>query len=169
MDVLGYDVDQRTEPTVYGCIYTTLNDLLRRSDVITLHLPLNDSTRNLIGARELRMMKPTCILVNTARGGIIRHDALNNALLRGSIAAYATDVFETEPPKHQEYFDYDNVLVTPHVAGATWESSKRMGNVVVDNILAVMDGNEPPDLVTPQHLYESMLSIGGQMGPTALG
>ena len=168
MDVLGYDIDQRTEPTVYGCIYTTLNDLLRRSDVISLHLPLNDSTRNLIGARELRMMKPSCILVNTARGGIIRHDALDNALSSGSIAAYATDVFDTEPPKHQDYFDYDNVLVTPHVAGSTWESSKLMGNVVVDNILAVMDGNEPPDLVTPQHLYESMMSLGVQSNPMLL-
>lgn len=168
MDVLGYDIDQRTEPTVYGCIYTTLNDLLRRSDIISLHLPLNDSTCYLIGARELCMMKASCILVNTARGGIIRHDALNKALLNGEIAAYATDVFETEPPTHQSYFDYENVLVTPHVAGSTWESSERMGNVVADNVLAAMRGDTPPDLVTPQHLYESMMSMGVPANPILL-
>jgi len=160
MDILGYDIAQRTEPTIYGVIYTTLNDLLRRSDVVTLHTPLNDSTRNLIGARELRLMKNTAVLINTARSGIIRHDALDKALLSGQLTGFATDVFDEEPPKHQPYYDYENVLVTPHVAGNTLESSERMGNVVVDNVLAVKDGVEPPDPVTSQHLYESTMSFG---------
>lgn len=168
MDILGYDIVQRNEPTIYGVIYTTLNDLLRRSDVVTIHTPLNDGTRNLIGARELRMMKDSAILINTARAGIVRHDALNKALLEGRLRGFATDVFDREPPIHQPYYDYENVLVTPHVAGNTYESSERMGNVVVDNILAVKDGVEPPDPVTSQLLYESAVSMGLNTGDMLL-
>lgn len=164
MDILGYDIVQRNEAAVYGVVYTTLNDLLRRSDIITIHLPLDESTRNLIGARELRLIKPGSILINTARAGIVRHGALDKTLREGRLAGFAIDVFSKEPPDHQPYYDYDNVLVTPHVAGNTYESSQRMGNVVVDNILSVKDGVEPPDPVTPQHLYESMLAMGRSMG-----
>jgi D-3-phosphoglycerate dehydrogenase len=161
MDILGYDIEQRNEPTVYGVVYTTLNDLLRRSDVITIHLPLDDSTKNLIGARELKLVKPGSILINTARAGIVRHGALDHALQTGKLAGFAIDVFSQEPPEHQPYYDYENVLVTPHVAGHTVEAARRMGNIVVDNILAVKDGVLPPDPVTPQHLYESMISFSG--------
>lgn len=164
MDILGYDIVQRNEPTLYGVIYTTLNDLLRRSDVVTIHTPLNDGTRNLIGARELRLMKDSAILINTARAGIVRHDALDKALLEGRLKGFATDVFDREPPVHRPYYDYENVLVTPHVAGNTYESSERMGNVVVDNILAVKDGVEPPDPVTSHLLYESAVSMGLDAG-----
>ncbi len=160
MDILGYDIVQRNEATVYGVVYTTLNDLLRRSDIITIHLPLDESTKNLIGARELRLVKPGAILINTARAGIVRHGALDSALQSGRLAGFAIDVFSKEPPEHQPYYDYDNVLVTPHVAGNTYESSRRMGNIVVDNILAVKSGVEPPDPITPQHLYESMMVMG---------
>ena len=160
MDILGYDIVQRNEAAVYGVVYTTLNDLLRRSDIVTIHLPLDESTRNLIGSRELRLIKPGSILINTARAGIVRHGALDKALRDGRLAGFAIDVFSKEPPDHQPYYDYDNVLVTPHVAGNTYESSQRMGNVVVDNILSVKEGVEPPDPVTPQHLYESMLAMG---------
>jgi D-3-phosphoglycerate dehydrogenase len=164
MDILGYDIVQRNEAAVYGVVYTTLNDLLRRSDIVTIHLPLDESTRNLIGSRELRLIKPGSILINTARAGIVRHGALDKALRDGRLAGFAIDVFSKEPPEHQPYYDYDNVLVTPHVAGNTYESSQRMGNVVVDNILSVKEGVEPPDPVTPQHLYESMLAMGGGIG-----
>lgn len=160
MDILGYDIIQRNEATVYGVVYTTLNDLLRRSDIITIHLPLDETTRNLISSRELNLVKPGSILINTARSGIVNHNALDKALQSGRLSGFAIDVFSKEPPDHQPYYDYDNVLVTPHVAGNTYESSQRMGNIVVDNILAVKSGKEPPDPVTPQHLYESMLSMG---------
>ncbi len=157
MDVLGYDIVQRNEPTVYGLIYTELNDLLRRSDVICINVPLNDSTRNMIGAREIRLMKHEAILVNISRAKVIREDALEKALTRGDLWGYATDVYGEEPPKHRPYFEMDNVLVTPHVAGLTFESSERMGNVVVDNVLAAKDGYEPPDLVGGRELYASTL------------
>lgn len=160
MDILGYDIEQRNEATVYGVVYTTLNDLLRRSDVISIHLPLDNSTRGLIGSRELRLVKNGSILINTARAGIVKHGALNHALQTGKLAGFAIDVFSKEPPEHQPYYDYENVLVTPHVAGNTYESSLRMGNITADNILAVKEGIRPPDPVTPQHLYESMFSMG---------
>lgn len=155
MDVLGYDIDQRTEPTVYGLIYTTLNDLLRRADIVTLHVPLTDATLNMLGAREMRIMKRSAMLINTARSDVIRQEALERALEAGEIAAYATDVFGVEPPKSQPYFERDNVLITPHVAGSTAESSRRMGDVVVDNVLATMAGLEPPDLVGTADLYRA--------------
>ena len=159
LDVLGYDIDQRSEPTVYGLVYTTLNDLLRRSDIVTLHLPLNSSSKNLIGAKELRLLKPSAMLINTARSGVIREEALEKALMTKQLAAYATDVFDEEPPVAKDYFRYDNVLVTPHVAGSTIESADRMGDIVVDNILAAMDGLEPPDLVTPKNLFADSLGV----------
>ena len=159
MDVLGYDIDQRSEPTVYGLVYTTLNDLLRRSDIVTLHLPLNSGSRNMIGARELRLLKPGAMLINTARSSVIREEALEKALLSGQLGGYATDVYDEEPPRARSYFSLDNVLVTPHVAGSTAESADRMGDIVVDNILAAMDGLEPPDLVTPQNLFADSLGL----------
>lgn len=158
LDVLGYDILQRTEPTVYGLVYTELNDLLRRSDIISLSCPLNDSSRNMIGAREFRMLKPGAIMVNTGRSQVIRDDALAKALQSGRLAGYATDVFDEEPPVHRAYYDMENVIVTPHASGTTAESARVMGDIVVDNILAVMDGIEPPDLVGGRELYLSVLA-----------
>lgn len=152
MDIIGCDIVQKSDATLYGLIYTPLNELLRRSDFVTLNVPITDSTRNLIGARELRMMKETAFLINTARSACVRHDALDRALATGGIAGYATDVFNEEPPRPQPYFEYPNVLLTPHTAGHTRESNLRLGNVVADNIIAMKNGETPPDLVTPELL-----------------
>lgn len=157
MDILGYDILERTEPTVYGLIYTTLNELLRRSDIVTLHVPLTAITRHMINAREFRIMKGSALLVNTARSLIVNEKALGRALEEGQIAGYAVDVFDEEPPVHSPLFDLDNYIITPHVAGHTLQSSLRMGDVAVDNILAVKDGVTPPDIVTPYHLVEHIL------------
>lgn len=152
MDIIGCDIQPKSDATLYGLIYSPLNDLLRRSDFVTLHVPLTDSTRNLIGARELRMMKKTAFLINTARSACIRHDALDRALRDGGIAGYATDVYDEEPPRQQPYFGYPNVLLTPHTAGHTRESNIRLGNAVADNVIAMKNGETPPDLVTPEVL-----------------
>lgn len=149
MDILGNDIRQSTEATKLGLIYTSLNDLLRRSDIVTIHTPLTSATKNLIGAKELRMMKPDAILVNTARDGIVRHSALEKTLLAGQIYGYAADVHEGEPPRHSPIYDLPNVLVTPHAGSATYESNLRMGMAVADNIIAFKDGVVPPHVVTP--------------------
>ena len=122
----------------------------------------------MIGTKELKIMKPSAILINTARSSVIRQDALSKALEAGTISAFATDVFEREPPKHMPYFDFDNVLVTPHVAGSTKESGERMGNIVVDNILAAKSGVEPPDLVSAQTLYTTAFDAAAVASADAL-
>ena len=152
MDILGNDIREQPQAARTGLIFTSLNDLLRKSDIVTLHTPLTDATRNLIGAKELRMMKDDAVLINTARDGIVRHAALEKALLAGRLHGYAADVHEGEPPRHLDIFDLPNVLVTPHAGSATFETNLRMGMAVADNIIAVKDGVTPPNLVTPATL-----------------
>ena len=148
MDIVGNDIVQREEPTRYGLLYMSLNDLLAASDIVTIHAPLTSATKNLLGARELRRMKDGALLVNTARGGIVREAALEKALLSGKIGGYATDVYDKEPPVLGKMFELPNVLTTPHIGSATFETNRRMGDLVVDNIIAFKDGNEPPNRVS---------------------
>lgn len=148
MDILGNDIVQREEAAHYGLLYTSLNDLLAKSDVVTIHAPLTSATRNLLGAREFRHMKEGALLVNTARADIVRTSALEKALLSGKLGGYAVDVYEKEPPALSKVFDLPNVLTTPHIGSATFEANRRMGDVVVDNVIAFKDGNVPPNRVT---------------------
>lgn len=144
MDILGNDIFERPEAGRYGLMYVGLNDLLAKADVVTLHTPLTSATQNLIGARELRRMKRNAVLVNTARAKLIREAALIKALETGEIMAYGADVTDKEPPDHNAMFDMPNVLITPHLGSATYETNLRMGMDVADNIIAAMEGREPP-------------------------
>lgn len=148
MDILGNDIVQREEASRYGLLYTSLNDLLAKSDVVSIHAPLTSATRNLLGAKELRHMKDGALLVNTARADIVRESALEKALLSGKLGGYAVDVYEKEPPSLPKFYDLPNVLTTPHIGSATFETNRRMGDVVVDNVIAFKDGNVPPNRVT---------------------
>ena len=148
LDILGNDIVPDEAAAKTGLIFTSLNDLLRRSDIVTLHVPLTQATENLIGAKELRMMKDDSILINTARDGIIRHSALAKALNEGHLYGYASDVHHGEPPKHSPLFDLPNVIVTPHAGSATYEANYRMGMAVADNVIAFMEGHTPPNVVT---------------------
>lgn len=147
LDILGNDINPDESAAKTGLIFTSLNDLLKRSDIVTIHTPLTQATENLIGAKELRMMKDNAILINTSRDGIIRHAALTKALTEGRLYGYASDVHEGEPPKHSSLFDMPNVLVTPHAGSATYEANYRMGMAVADNIIAFKDGATPPNVV----------------------
>lgn len=147
MDVLGNDIVQRDEAARYGLLYTSLNDLLAASDVVTVHAPLTSATKNLLGAREFRRMKDGALLVNTARAGIVRESALEKALLSGHLGGYAVDVYEHEPPAPRKVYDLPNVLTTPHIGSATFETNLRMGMAVADNVIAFKDGREPPNRV----------------------
>lgn len=157
MKVLGYDIAERELATLYGLEFTTLNDLLKRSDVVSLHVPLTDATANMIGSKELRMIGPKGYLINTARAGIVREASLEKALLSGGLGGYATDVYEREPPRHSPIFDLQNVLVTPHIGSSTFEANLRMGDIVADNILAAMAGDLPPNIVDSRSLANSLL------------
>lgn len=148
MDILGTDIVQRDEAARYGLLYTSLNELLTSSDVVTIHAPLTSATKNLLGAREFRRMKEGALLINTARAGIVRATALEKALLSGHLGGYAVDVYEHEPPQRLEIYDLPNVLTTPHIGSATFETNLRMGMAVADNIIAFKDGLMPPNRVT---------------------
>ena len=131
-----------------GCECVSLNDVLRESDFVSLHTPLNAETRGLIGKRELALMKPSAILVNTSRGQVVDQDALVDALRDRTIAGAALDVTDPEPlPPSHALFSFSNVIVTPHIASASLATRARMASMAADNILAVLEGREPPHAV----------------------
>ncbi|HEX2084113.1 MAG TPA: D-glycerate dehydrogenase [Solirubrobacteraceae bacterium] len=124
---------------------TPLGDALARADVVSLHAPLTPDTKKLIGADELRAMKPTAILVNTARGGLVDTDALTQALRASHIAAAALDVTDPEPlPPDHPLYDEPNALVVPHIGSATHTTRERMAQLAVDNLLAGLAGRPLP-------------------------
>jgi phosphoglycerate dehydrogenase-like enzyme len=124
--------------------YLPLDDLLRAAEVVTIHVPLSKSTRNLIDARALELMKPTAVLVNTSRGGLIDEQALVEALRRGAIGGAGLDVLEQEPPpENHPLFELSNAILTPHMAGPTWQSWPRRFRNCFDNIQRVQRGEAP--------------------------
>lgn len=135
-----------------GLTFTPLDQLLQESDFVSLHQPLNASTRHQIGARELGLMKKTAFLINTARGAIVDEAALVRALKGKKIAGAGLDVFEHEPKVHPELKRMKNVVIVPHLGSATVEVREEMANVVVDNIVAVLEGQRPPNIVNPEVL-----------------
>jgi glyoxylate reductase len=130
--------------------YVPLEELLRESDFVSLHSPLTAETRHQIGARELRLMKKTAFLINTARGPIVDEAALVRALQRKQIAGAGLDVFEHEPKIDMRLRAMANVVLTPHLGSATPEVREEMAKIVVDNILAFLDGRKLPNCVNPQ-------------------
>ncbi|HWP69255.1 MAG TPA: NAD(P)-dependent oxidoreductase, partial [Rectinemataceae bacterium] len=119
-----------------------LDRLLESADIVSLHLPLMESTKNLIGARELSLMKPSAILINTSRGEIISTDALVKALGEKSIAGAGLDVFDPEPlPPDSPLLSMPNVVLTPHVGGNTADMSIDMVDICSRNILTIAKGN----------------------------
>ena len=133
MDVIAYS---RTPGKVAGVRYVSLEELLAQADVVSLHVPLTDETRGMIGAEELALMKKTAVLVNTARGPVVDTKALADALNSGRIAGAAIDVFEKEPPldADEPLINAKNTVVTPHVAFATDESMIKRAEIEFRNI-----------------------------------
>jgi phosphoglycerate dehydrogenase-like enzyme len=141
-----YDILRLTEAQedALGLRFVLLNELLRTSDVVTLHVPLTDATRGMIGARELAQMKKTAILVNTCRGPVVDEQALHAALKDRRIAGAGLDVLIDEPPaKDHPLFGLPNVTLTPHSAGPTWENWTARFRNGFDNIERVAAGRKP--------------------------
>ena len=138
----------------HGVRMAALEDLLARSDVVSIHLRLSDRSHKLIGRRELRLMKPTAYLINTARGPIVDEAALIDALRHYRIAGAGLDVFEQEPiqPSHP-LLQLDNVVCTPHIGFVTRETYEQMLGGAVENILNYLDGN-PTNIRNPQALTQ---------------
>jgi glyoxylate reductase len=126
-----------------------LEELLERADFVSLHTPLTPETRGLIDAGALALMKPTALLINTARGGVVDQAALREALMAGTIGGAALDVTEPEPlPADHPLLEAPNLLVLPHVGSATVRTRARMAAMAVDNLLAALDGRPMPYPVT---------------------
>ena len=138
------------EERAAGLEYVPFDQLLAESDFVSVHAPLNDGTRHLVGERELRLMKPTAFLVNSSRGPIVDEKALVRALLERRIAGAGLDVYENEPQVEPELLRMKNVVLTPHLGSAVTELRESMGNVVADNILAVLEGRQPPNCWNPE-------------------
>ena len=140
MKVIYYDAfrDKKKEKKC-GISFSTLSGLLKKADLVSLHVPLLPSTRHLIGAKELKMMKKTSYIVNTSRGPVINEKALVSALKRGVIAGAALDVFEKEPKLTSGLAKLDNVVLTPHIASATIEAREEMAVVAAKNIINVLE------------------------------
>jgi phosphoglycerate dehydrogenase-like enzyme len=132
------------EEDALGVRFVLLSELLRSSDIVSLHVPLNDTTRNMIGARELALMKPGAILVNTCRGPVVDEQALSQALTDRRIGGAGLDVLVDEPPpKDHPLFTLPNVTLTPHSAGPTWENWTARFRNGFDNIERVAAGRAP--------------------------
>jgi glyoxylate reductase len=129
----------------------TLDELLERSDFVSLHAPLTPETHGLIGDRELGLMKPTAILVNTARGPLIDTRALAQALRDGQIAAAALDVTDPEPlPRDHRLLGAPNLTISPHIGSATHRARAAMADLAVDNLLAALAGERMPHCANPE-------------------
>jgi glyoxylate reductase len=133
-----------------GLTYVSFEQLLRESDFVSIHSPLDEETRHQISARELHLMKKTAFLINTARGAIVDEAALVRALARKRIAGAGLDVFEHEPKIDPALKNAANVVLTPHLGSATPEVREEMAGIVVDNILAFLGGHKLPNCVNPQ-------------------
>jgi glyoxylate reductase len=137
-----------------GVAYAPLDDLLQRADFVSLNAAFTPETHHLIGRRELSRMKPSAFLINTARGPMVDEAALADALQNTQIAGAALDVFENEPRVHPGLLSLDRVVLTPHLGSAVGELREQMAHIVVDNILAIIKGERPPNLYNPEVYQE---------------
>jgi glyoxylate reductase len=146
MDVLHHTRSGTGEP---GHV-ADLDDLLRRSDIVSLHVPLTDETRHLIGSRELDLMGPSAVLVNTARGPVVDEDALANALEEGRLFAAGLDVHEEEPTVNPRLLDTPRTVLLPHIGSASRATRTRMAEIAMSSACTGLQGEIPETAVNPE-------------------
>jgi lactate dehydrogenase-like 2-hydroxyacid dehydrogenase len=149
MRILYHDAVRASEAVEreLGAEFVSAERLLRESDFVSLHVPLAAHTRHMIGAEQLRMMKPTAILVNTSRGPVVDEAALAEALEQRVIAGAGLDVFENEPQVHPTLLKLDNVVLAPHIASASVDTRRKMSMMAAENAVAALEGRRPPNLL----------------------
>lgn len=152
MDVVYFNRTRLSpaEEQSLGIRYLPLDELLASCDFVSVHVALNDQTEHMIGSAQLAQMKPTGIIVNTARGPVIDEQALVAALKSGQIGGAGLDVYEREPELEEELYGLDNAVLAPHLGSATIGTRTKMGNMAVRNCLQACTGNRPPNLVNPE-------------------
>jgi len=155
MKVVAYDPFLKESiEKVKGVEYRELDDLLRESDFITLHCPLTKETHHLIGKRELDLMKPTAILINTSRGPVLDEKALVTVLKKGRIAGAGLDVYEKEPRLAPGLAKLQNVVLLPHIGSATTDTRGQMAVVAAKNAVMMLRGKRPRNIINPE-VYHS--------------
>ncbi len=152
MRVIFYDSEPIPDQVIHdlGVTRVPLDELLRTSDFISLHVPLFPETHHLLNDTTFALMKPTCVVVNTSRGPVVDEKALVRALKTGKIAAAGLDVYEKEPEIERDLFQLDNVVITPHIASASNETRLKMCMMAADNLLSTLQGRRPPNIVNPE-------------------
>jgi D-3-phosphoglycerate dehydrogenase len=134
-----------------GATKVTLDELLRRADFVSINCPLDDTSRGMVGEREFALMQPHAYFITTARGFIHDERALTQALRAKKIAGAGVDVFDKEPPPADHpLLQFDNVVVSPHMAGVTKEARANMGKFAAEQLIMILDGKRPPRIVNPQ-------------------
>lgn len=139
------DIEQRLNARYVG-----KEDLLKQADFVVLQVPYSPETHHMIGAPELKLMKPSAILVNSTRGGVVDDAALIAALKQGIIRAAGLDVFENEPKLNTEFFGLDNVVLMPHIGSSTEATRRAMAMTAAKNLVAALSGGTPPNLLNPE-------------------
>ena len=132
--------------------FVSLDELLRQSDFVVLQVPYSADTHHMIGAAELAKMKPTAILINSTRGGVVDDSALIDALKKGTLRAAGLDVFENEPNLHHGFLELDNVVLAPHIGSSTEATRRAMAMTAAKNAVAALSGERPPNLINPDAL-----------------
>jgi glyoxylate/hydroxypyruvate/2-ketogluconate reductase len=139
------DIEQRC-----NAAYVTKDELLRQADFLVLQMPYSPETHHLIGTVELKLMKPTAILINSTRGGVVDDAALIAALRDGTLRAAGLDVFENEPNLNPAFLGLDNVVLMPHIGSSTETTRRAMAMTAAKNLVAALTGGTPPNLVNPE-------------------
>jgi gluconate 2-dehydrogenase len=147
---VAQDIEAKLEATLVG-----LDELLRQSDFVVLQVPFSPATHHLIGAAELAKMKPSAILINSTRGGVVDDAALIAALKNGTIRAAGLDVFENEPKLDPGFLELDNVVLAPHVGSSTEATRRAMAMTAAKNAVAALTGATPPNLINPDAVHRT--------------
>jgi len=153
MKVLYHDAERAAalDEGALGAEYRNLEDLLGASDFVSLHVPHLRETHHLIGERELRLMKPTAMLINTSRGSVVDEAALVRALKEGWVAGAGLDVYEQEPlDGHSPLLGMENVTLAPHIGSGTRKARREMAELAAMNLLAALRGEAPPHWLNPE-------------------
>ncbi|MFA5083896.1 MAG: D-glycerate dehydrogenase [Candidatus Paceibacterota bacterium] len=148
MNIIYYDANRNEDlEKIYHVEYADLETLLKTSDIVSIHVPLLPTTKHLIDAQKLAMMKPSAYLINSSRGPVIDEAALVEALKNKTIRGAAIDVYEKEPALTPGLAELDNIVITPHIASASLETRSKMAEMAAENIIAVLESQTLPNLV----------------------
>ena len=150
MNIIYYDIkpNEFIEKDTNASYKETVEEVLKEADIVTVHVPLLDSTKHLINAERLAMMKPSAYLINTSRGSVVDEAALVEALKNGTIAGAGLDVYEDEPALASGLAELENVTITPHIASASVETRGKMSEIAAQNIIEFLEGRTPPNVIT---------------------